>query len=687
MQNMSKVNKLFTFEEKKIVFNNAQFYDDISKIDYPVYTISFLGEARFGKSTLINCFLTYLLNENINICKTSSMNKHCTIGIDYCFVKKDDVGYLILDCQGINHGDSSNDCKLMMLAYELSDLIVFTDKKLNNGTLKSLEPMNMFERHININAKKQKPILMLRYRDYDLEADISDVLNDLLEQHDDQFNSLRKTIKNIYSDVIAIHTEQLNKNDRKNLNDADYDVILQCDENRFLELCSEIQNACFKCQTKKLNDEYINTIIQLIDQINTSEKINSKVFDVLTLNLHNDLNDFIGKIDTYVLYEKLDCFTTQSFFTEVSNLRKKINESIIEFNETFSKCDAEITANYLVKLTDRESYLSSLIDEIKQEAIKEGAVMLQNILNANINKINLYLGSDVTKVEYDNTIIDDIIREYDRQTKNIVVDIKLETMINYKNQLHQIIDVYEEHNKNMLASIEENQNKYKKKLNDILTFDNIQNINIMKSYENQPFILNLYKEWKMMFNQGNYDKFINLRLTVNNLNITTLKSYYTKNIKIDWYNNDNPYINIINEFISKKETKDDFIVKLKTNINNVRSLGCIFNEMVKLHPYVNFVEVNCGELSDIIYGGTTSIGTYFTNESFEVFVNKWIKIVDDRFTTQNVIKLFKIDIYKNKENLIYVKFGKSSLASKYVIKKIKQYYNENAFNRFATGCI
>ena len=137
---LSKPTKFIDFEEKTIYFFKKEVSEFIKSLDYPVYIVSFVGEARFGKSSLLNCFITFLLKKNSVIFKTSSSNKHCTIGIDMFIVKRDEecFGYVLLDCQGINHGDSSNDCKLMLLAYELSNVIIYNDKKLNNSTLKGI---------------------------------------------------------------------------------------------------------------------------------------------------------------------------------------------------------------------------------------------------------------------------------------------------------------------------------------------------------------------------------------------------------------------------------------------------------------------------------------------------------------------------------------------------------------------
>ena len=53
----SSLSKLINFNENQLIkINNI----DIPKKD--IIIISFLGPARIGKSTLLNCFLSFILN-------------------------------------------------------------------------------------------------------------------------------------------------------------------------------------------------------------------------------------------------------------------------------------------------------------------------------------------------------------------------------------------------------------------------------------------------------------------------------------------------------------------------------------------------------------------------------------------------------------------------------------------------
>jgi len=89
--------------------------DNINNIEKQIKVISIIGKARTGKSTFLNCLLTYWKSDTQNIFTMSSSGKHCTNGIDIYNIQEQ--GIILLDFQGIYLGDSSNDPKLKLLAY------------------------------------------------------------------------------------------------------------------------------------------------------------------------------------------------------------------------------------------------------------------------------------------------------------------------------------------------------------------------------------------------------------------------------------------------------------------------------------------------------------------------------------------------------------------------------------------
>ena len=87
----------------------------------PLSVLAIIGPARRGKSTLINCIISTLLNTNYNSFKTSDTDEHCTYGIDYTVIETEDKNILFLDVQGMGLHDSSNDCKILLYIYLISD--------------------------------------------------------------------------------------------------------------------------------------------------------------------------------------------------------------------------------------------------------------------------------------------------------------------------------------------------------------------------------------------------------------------------------------------------------------------------------------------------------------------------------------------------------------------------------------
>jgi len=130
--------------QKFITINN----DNISLITpipklKPYKIISFIGDARIGKSTLINSFISFLCNTNINLFKSSNSSKeHCTIGIDMLSLDFDDYNLIILDVQGLNFKESKDDCKIILFVFMISNLIIYNQKDiLKNNVLSTFQSL------------------------------------------------------------------------------------------------------------------------------------------------------------------------------------------------------------------------------------------------------------------------------------------------------------------------------------------------------------------------------------------------------------------------------------------------------------------------------------------------------------------------------------------------------------------
>jgi hypothetical protein len=103
--------------------------------------ISIIGAARKGKSTFLNCIISFLAEDNKYIFDISNLDIHNTRGINiYTYGK-----YLFLDYKSIQKEDSANDAKLLLISYLISDIIIFNETtNFNNGSINQLMPLTAF---------------------------------------------------------------------------------------------------------------------------------------------------------------------------------------------------------------------------------------------------------------------------------------------------------------------------------------------------------------------------------------------------------------------------------------------------------------------------------------------------------------------------------------------------------------
>jgi len=272
----SSLSKLINFNENQLIkINNI----DVPKKD--IIIISFLGPARIGKSTLLNCFLSFILNENIQSFKCSSSSKsHCTSGVDMVYLESDTKTIILLDVQGLDFQDSSNDCKLMLFVYMISNIIIYNERGfLTNKVLSSLQSLTCLLTFIDKNNDFNKPELIFRTSDIDDESDFDSIenLNDLLsDTKHDQYTNTRKSIKKLFSNIKSFHTFTLDR-DVKRIIDKENNYFKFLDqENNFKDFCSKIFNII----DTKSNNSVINNIDTIIEQINSNQNIDFKIFDL-----------------------------------------------------------------------------------------------------------------------------------------------------------------------------------------------------------------------------------------------------------------------------------------------------------------------------------------------------------------------------------------------------------------------
>jgi hypothetical protein len=281
-----------------------------------------------------------------------------------------------LDCQGIQHHDSSNDIKLLLLPYLISDVIIFNTNSINNSTLKALEPLVSFCNFIEID-KTQKPSLIFRVKDYFLETDINNVLES---------------------------NEVINEPD-----------------NGFLD---SIVNILEKCSTKKMDKKYVNSIKYYIESINQNKRLDYNKLDTYTLLIKNELSEFVNNIDKE-LYQKIEVSDTQlDYDTKILPKLTKYTELIKSYNDKYDKVNLDLRNHFLLKMKN----------DIHDEIINATTQLVSNANNTVNNILKKLLNDFIDKWNQRINLIN--LRENLQKCKNICVDVDI--ISDYKKDLKQL---------------------------------------------------------------------------------------------------------------------------------------------------------------------------------------------------------------------------------------------------------
>jgi hypothetical protein len=228
--------------QKIFDFNNGTGFPDLvidKKVPYDnsknKNVICLIGQARMGKSFFLNCFNTYLTRKTNEIFATASSLDHCTKDV-YCYESGD---YILLDCQGLKYENSKNDDKLLLIAYTLSDVVVINGVKTLDNTLFSyIEPISVYLHFLtNSKPRNNKPVLVFKIMDYQFEKDsqkkIDEQLGKLMKDSDDNYQTLRNTLKLLFKEVYATYTLTPDREEKKYFNNKNFNHALKIPELNF----------------------------------------------------------------------------------------------------------------------------------------------------------------------------------------------------------------------------------------------------------------------------------------------------------------------------------------------------------------------------------------------------------------------------------------------------------------------
>lgn len=312
-----------------------------------VRVVSIVGKARMGKSSFLNALISKCSGKNKVIFTTNSGVKHCTFGINYYFIAEHNI--LLLDSQGLANGDARHDPALLLFIYLVSNVVIFNDSKiLQNEALKLLEPICTFATYINNFDAFAKPALIFRLSDGRLVENTAENLQQVMEHHPDQYQSIRESIEEVFLHPIRlVKTETLDRTDERFLDNGDYLGLLGVAENGFAVTIDYILDLVGKSEPRQ---NILGRLPDIVEQINNNEKISLEKLDVVGLVHKNDLLEWLQSVDAR-LKSPIEVDGTQlAYLNKVEVRQKEVDAKLKEFDKRFKSVSASIKREQKKKL-------------------------------------------------------------------------------------------------------------------------------------------------------------------------------------------------------------------------------------------------------------------------------------------------------------------------------------------------
>jgi len=535
--------------------------------DKPLSVLALIGPARRGKSTLLNCIISSLLKGNYNLFETSDTDEHCTYGIDYAVIETEAKNILFFDVQGMGLHDSSNDCKILLYIYLIADIIIFNERNMiDNRTLDNLLPLTTFMTYINESSlieQSKRPKIMFRISDQDLKADPQQNLIKVLENRKDQYQNVRESVKKLFSELLAMKTEPLERSEKALLQNKDYYKFLENSENNFRNVCGSIIEELYKTSKFHNFSKYYEYVQKIALELNENKKID---WDKLDLTKHiskQEITDWIKKNVDETKYSVIEVDGTHAdYVNKIEPHQKYIENILLKFDNYF--------ANTTPKIRDeiRSELLSTLTKPYEDAIKKTEAISLKEIADRYlvitgeiINKSKNIRENEIEHIgnryieELEQTIsTDSIINTYYRK----IVDSQIMFL---KDNYYPVIK------KSIENAKKDYDNKYNEKIVELDKLLTDTNNNIWMDLEKQ--IDDLYSSYDNIVDEL-YDNFNN-KLKVHNIEIKTFG--------FDYWNN--KYVlkngNVNNEILKEikngnvnpnilTEEKEDLLTKYKAEI-------------------------------------------------------------------------------------------------------------------------
>jgi len=625
--------------------------------DKPLSVLALIGPARRGKSTLLNCIISSLLKGNYNLFETSDTDEHCTYGIDYAIIETEAKNILFFDVQGMGLHDSSNDCKILLYIYLIADIIIFNERNMiDNRTLDNLLPLTTFMTYINESSlieQSKRPKIMFRISDQDLKADPQQNLNKVLENRKDQYQNVRESVKKLFSELLAMKTEPLERSEKALLQNKDYYKFLENSENNFRNVCGSIIDELNKSSKFNNFSKYYEYVQKIALELNENKKID---WDKLDLTKHiskQEITDWIKKNVDEKKYNTIEVDGKQADYENKIVPHVKYVEQILQkfdnyFANTTPKIRDEIRNELQSKLTKpyddaiKKTEVIS-IKKIGERYIKITSDLISKYNNIKENEIE-HIGNKYVERLEQTISTDEIINTY----YNKIVDSQFQ---NWKKNMHVIIK------KSIELAKKDYENKYNDKIIRLEKLLTDRNENIWISIEKK--INNLHSPYDIIKDE----MITKFRNELQNHKFEIKIFSFISNGTIEIKKNGNIFYNFFTE------EKEDLLAKYETEIKKFHD-KFIETRKVNLGVYLKesrYMSNNLDEVRKIyenIKGGENDI--YFM----------------DILPTANYISKMNSNILEKYEFVVdkvrlYEIQTKEDFEKKYSTKIINLYYSLN----------
>jgi hypothetical protein len=381
-----------TLSPKKLIEikNNELILDTFDiPADNEITVYSIVGTARTGKSTLLNCIGSYFLKKNVKIFNIDDSDEHCTIGIDMYYFEKEKI--VLLDCQGLKLDDSSNDPKLLLIIYLISDCIIYNQRSiLNNDIFETLQPLATFLNYIeNINYK---PKLIFRILDSELKYEPKKLLEKTMSNKKDQYQNTREAMLSLFSSIDLCVTNSLDRNEKKLLQQHKFYDFMMNEENNFMNSIESI--LTHKNEQRKFTQWY-TLITKFIASINSNKKIDFNKLDIYWKCIENEILTFKLMIDSDN-YKNFSCGILNAEYEQIVVPKIEYKDNILNmFHSKFNMTSKKIYDQYYNEIKQQ---LENPITTVTQSIVERTHSQIKNSMSTYFKDTKHFTFASRTKI-------------------------------------------------------------------------------------------------------------------------------------------------------------------------------------------------------------------------------------------------------------------------------------------------